>query len=130
MNQFQVNDPSLECQWRALILFGKNTATFKFAFAKSLLELVDEETTRISLNQLAEPFSRNILNHLRENDKQGNNPSSTFLNDCRDHLNGKLTEDELLSSTEKYGFRYVVDAFQNVNGGNVPDQYPSCTKAL
>ena len=123
MNHFQVNDPSLESQWRALILFGKNSATYKFAFAKSLLELVDEETTRISLNQLAEPFSRNILDHLRENDKQGNAASSKFLNHCRDHLNGKLSHGELLSSTEKLGFVNVVDAFQNVNGGTIPDVF-------
>ena len=60
-----------------MILFGKNSANYKFAFAKSLLELVDEERTRISLNQLAESFSRNILEHLRENDKQGN--AATYL---------------------------------------------------
>ena len=58
MTEFQVNDPSLESQWRALILFGKNSATYKFAFAKSLIELVDKETTTISLSDLAEPFSR------------------------------------------------------------------------
>ena len=30
--------PQLESQWRAIILFGKNSATYKFAFAKSLLD--------------------------------------------------------------------------------------------
>ena len=40
-------DLSTETKWRALILFGVNTATYKFAFAKSLLELVDKETTKI-----------------------------------------------------------------------------------
>ena len=60
MIEFQVNDPTLESQWRALILFGKNSATYKFAFAKSLLELANKETTTISLNDLAEPFSRHI----------------------------------------------------------------------
>lgn len=123
MNQFQVNDPSLESQWRALILFGKNSATYKFAFAKSLLELVDAETTRISLNQLAEPFSRNIVEHLRENDKQGNAASSKFLNTCRDHIAGTIPKEELLVATEKLGFVNVVDAFQNVNGGSVPDLF-------
>lgn len=123
MNQFQVNDPSLESQWRALILFGKNSATYKFAFAKSLLELVDEETTRISLNQLAEPFSRNIVEHLRENDKQGNAASSKFLNTCRNHIAGTIPKEELLVATEKLGFVNVVDAFQNVNGGSVPDLF-------
>ncbi|MFC4687957.1 hypothetical protein ACFO4P_13510 [Epilithonimonas pallida] len=40
---FQENDPSLESQWRSIILFGKNSATYKFAFGKSLLELVSKE---------------------------------------------------------------------------------------
>ena len=64
MINFQLNDPSLESQWRAIILFGKNSASYKFAFAKSLLELIDNETTRVSLEELSEPFSRNIVNHL------------------------------------------------------------------
>ena len=51
MTEFQINDPSLESQWRALILFGKNSATYKFAFAKSLLELIEKETTSISLKE-------------------------------------------------------------------------------
>ena len=78
MTNFQLNDPSLESQWRAIILFGKNSATYKFAFAKSLLELANKETTRISLKDLADPFSRNILNHLKENDKQGNSKEVLF----------------------------------------------------
>ena len=61
----------MESQWRALILFGKNTATYKFAFAKSLLELVEKETTKITLKELAVPFSRNITEHLKKSDKQG-----------------------------------------------------------
>ena len=72
MTEFQINDPSLESQWRALILFGKNSATYKFAFAKSLLELIDKETTSISIKELAKPFSKNITEHLKQSDKQGN----------------------------------------------------------
>ena len=48
MTNFQLNDPSLESQWRAIILFGKNSATYKFAFTKSLLELVNNKTTKIN----------------------------------------------------------------------------------
>ena len=123
MTEFQVNDPSLESQWRAIILFGRNSATYKFAFAKSLLELVANETTRISLKDLSEPFLRNILNHLKENDKQGNSKSSTFLNNCRSYLSDELKYSELLQATEKYGFVNVVDAFQNVNGGEIPNPF-------
>ena len=121
MTQFQINDPSLESQWRALILFGKNSATYKFAFAKSLLELVDKETTKISLRKLSKPFSKNIIEHLKENDKQGNSKSSSFLNVCRNHIKGKISDNELWSKTEKLGFVNVVDAFQNLNGAQIPD---------
>ena len=70
MTNFQLNDPSLESQWRAIILFGKNSATYKFAFAKSLLQLVNNETTRISLKDLSEPFAKNILKHLKKNESK------------------------------------------------------------
>lgn len=122
-SSFQFNDPSLESQWRAIILFGKNSATYKFAFAKSLLELVEKEKTRISLAELAIPFTHNIVNHLKENDKQGSSSSSTFLNACRSHIKGELTEQQLYGITEKLGFVNVVDAFQNVNGGTIPNLF-------
>ncbi|WP_405296811.1 HNH endonuclease domain-containing protein [Algibacter sp. Ld11] len=121
MTQFQINDPSLESQWRALILFGKNSATYKFAFAKSLLELVDKETTNISLSKLSQPFSKNIVEHLKQNDKQGNAKSSSFLNVCRNHINGEISDEELWLKTEKLGFVNVVDAFQNLNGSQIPN---------
>ena len=121
MTQFQINDPSLESQWRALILFRKNSATYKFAFAKSLLELVDKETTKISLTELSKPFSKNIIEHLKENDKQGNSKSGSFLNVCRNHIKGEISDNELWSKTEKLGFVNVVDAFQNLNGAQIPD---------
>jgi hypothetical protein len=123
MISFQVNDPSLESQWRAVILFGKNSATYKFAFAKSLLELVDQQKTAITLQDLAVPFSRNIIEHLRVNDKQGNSSSSSFLDTCRKYINSQISEAELLAQTEKLGFVNVVDAFQNVNGDIIPNPF-------
>lgn len=123
MTDFQINDPSIESQWRALILFGKNSATYKFAFAKSLLELIEKETTSITLSDLAKPFSRNITEHLKQSDKQGNSSSSKFLNYCRDFNEGGINEAELLTQTEKLGFVNVVYAFQNVNGGQIPNLF-------
>ena len=123
MTSFQVNDPSLESQWRAIILFGKNSATYKFALAKSLLEFVSEEKTRISLNELSIPYVNKILEHLPNSDKQGNAKSSKFLNYCRDYLSNKISYPELLSYTEKYGFVNVIDAFQNVNNSIIPKPF-------
>ena len=120
MKEFQINDPSLESQWRALILFGKNSATYKFAFAKSLLELIEKEKVSITLKDLARPFARNITEHLKSSDKQGIASQSKFLNYCRAYNNNQIDEAQLLLHTEKLGFVNVVDAFQNVNGGQIP----------
>jgi hypothetical protein len=127
MTEFQINDPSLESQWRALILFGKNSATYKFAFAKSLLELIENETTSTSIEELAKPFSRNITEHLKISDKQGNSSSSKFLNFCRDYNKGIIDQNQLLIQTEKLGFVNVVDAFQYVNGGQIPNLFTKKT---
>lgn len=121
--KFQINDPSLESQWRSLILFGKNSATYKFAFAKSLIDLIATQTNTISLSDLAVPFAGHIIEHLRTNDKQGSSRSSKFLNSCRAFLNDELSQDQLYSDTEKYGFVNVIDAFQNVNGGAIPKPF-------
>lgn len=121
--RFQINDPSLESQWRAIILFGRNSASYKFAYAKALLSLVENETTEISLSDLARPFANSIVEHLKISDKQGNALSSKFLNGCRSYIDNKIGEDELYAITEKYGFVNVIDAFQNVNGGMIPDAF-------
>jgi hypothetical protein len=121
--KFQLNDPSIESQWRALILFGKNSATYKFAFAKSLLSLIEEQKTKISLSDLAIPFADSLVAHLKTNDKQGNSSSSKFLDVCRKFISGSISQEQLYSLTEKYGFINVVDAFQNINGGSVPDRF-------
>jgi hypothetical protein len=123
MIKFQINDPSLESQWRAIILFGKNSATYKFSFAKALLELINNETTSITLKDLAEPFAMNIVQHLKANDKQGSSSSSKFLNHCRAYINGSMSKEQLLSQTEKLGFVNVIDAFQVVNRATIPDQF-------
>lgn len=39
MSEFYEIEPSLENYWRAVILFGRNVASYKFALAKSLYDL-------------------------------------------------------------------------------------------
>ncbi len=46
MPPFDEVNPSLESYWRSVILFGQNSATYKFALAKSLLELADARAWR------------------------------------------------------------------------------------
>jgi hypothetical protein len=123
MTNFQINDVTLESQWRAIILFGRNSATYKFGFAKALLNLIEDQKAEVSLQELAKPFADYIVEHLTKNDKQGNSNSSKFLDGCRKFINGIIDEDQLYFITEKYGFVNVVDAFQNVNGGLIPEVF-------
>ena len=119
MIKFQQQDISLESQWRAIILFGRNTATYKFAFAKSLLQLINNETIKISLEELSKPFADNLISHLRINDKQGSNASSQLLDSCRRYLNDDLTINQVYDITQKIGFKDVLDAFHTVNGAKI-----------
>ena len=94
--KFQINNPSLESQWRAIILFGKNSATYKFAFANAMIELLPSGKSSLSFEELAAPFSKNIVEHLRKSDKQGNSSSSKFLNTCRDFIADRIRAFRLL----------------------------------
>jgi len=122
-NQFIERIPTLESYWRAIILFGANVASYKFALGKSLLELADSENTFIPLKQLAEPFSRNLIEHVKGGCKQITSRSSQFLNACKKSIEGEITQDELLVTTSRLGFVNVIDAFHVVNGQETPTRF-------
>jgi len=123
MPQFIETKPTNETLWRAIILFGRNVASYKFALGKALLELADAETTFIKLEDLAEPFSKHILEHLKLNDKQGTFSSSQFLDACRQYNNSVISKDDLISKTAALGFNNVIDAFHIVNRAEVPKRF-------
>jgi len=50
---FVSKEPQLEDYWRGIILFGRNVASYKFALAKSLLELQPTSGELIKLGDLA-----------------------------------------------------------------------------
>jgi hypothetical protein len=125
MNLFTEEYPSLESYFRSVILFGKNSASYKFALAKTLIELSKDHNsnTFIPLEDLAAPFSKYICEHLKINDKQATSKSSQFLNACRDFNNGKLSHDDLILLTKRYGFVNVLDAFHIVSQESIPTKF-------
>jgi hypothetical protein len=70
---------TLENYWRAVILFGQNVASYKFALGKSLIELSAAGQSAVSLEELADPFSRHIVEHLGRAPKQGTSPPAGHL---------------------------------------------------
>src|SRR5665647_824467 len=120
---FQEAHPSLESYWRSVILFGRNAASYKFALAKSLLEIAPTGRTEITLEELADPFSRHLCEHIAHSPRQVTSPGSQFLDACRSYNDGTFTHEALLQATVQNGFNNVIDAFHIVNNGALPVQF-------
>lgn len=123
MSEFYEADLSLESLWRAIILFGRNVASYKFALGKSLLELAVVEKNFITLDELAIPFSKYISGHLKLVAKQGTFPSSRFLEACRKFNEGEISTEDLRSITVRLGFNNVIDAFHVIGPGDTPKRF-------
>ena len=123
MKKFLEVTPSDTEIFRAIILFGANVQSYKFALGASLLELAKKERTFVTLSELAEPFSRKLCEHLKTGKVQGTARSSRFIEVCKSFNEGALSKEELLFTTERLGFNNVIDAFHNVSSGEVPTRF-------
>lgn len=123
VTDFLAKAPTLDANWRAVVLFGRNVASYKFALARALLGLADRTDELVSLEELAAPFSRHLCDHLRLVDKQTTSRSSKFLDACRAFNRGELSEDALVGTTARLGFNNVIDAFHVVGSGPVPVRF-------
>ena len=123
ITEFQEEHPSLESYWRSIILFGRNVASYKFALAEALTELVSSGKSSVTLNELAEPYSKHLCERLKTASRQATSNSSKFIQSCREYNAGKITYDQLIATTVKLGFNNVIDAFHHVNGGILPVKF-------
>lgn len=120
---FQEEVPTLESYWRSIILFGRNVASYKFALAKSLLEILPSGKTDITLDELAEPYARHICEHLKSAPRQSTSNTSQFLKACRMFNEQAISSEQLRDITVQKGFVHVLDAFHNVNGEEIPVRF-------
>jgi hypothetical protein len=123
MPTFFDNDLTLQSYWRSIILYGKNVASYKFALAKSLIELKKTKNDLIKIDDLADLFANHICEHLRSNDKQITSPNSEFLNTLKKFNLGKVDLGKRNLITAKLGFNNVIDAFHVINGKSIEDPF-------
>lgn len=122
--EFIHHSPTRDNMWRAIILFGRNTASYKFALAQALIELAhDRQQTSISLSELALPYAKHLCTHLLQADKQITQSSSQFIDACRAFNNDSITDTTLTEITVRLGFNNVLDAFHVVNQEAIPTQF-------
>ena len=115
--------PTKESCWRSIILMGRNVASYKFAFAKSLIGLKEQDKTFISLEDFALPYAKNLCEHLEISSKQITSRSSKFLDACNQFNKEEISETKLVEVTTKLGFVNVIDAFHVVSQGSTPIRF-------
>lgn len=123
MSRFYEIEPTIENYWRAIVLFGRNTASYKFALANSLYDLYENNNTLITLDELAIPFAGHLCDHLKKHPKQIAGNKSQFLNQLKNYNDGKIGKGIMLNETVKLGFNNVIDAFHNVHGAEVGTRF-------
>ncbi|HKN05135.1 MAG TPA: HNH endonuclease [Buttiauxella sp.] len=121
--KFYEADPTLENYWRGVILFGRNVASYKFALAHALYEVDQSGSDLVTLEDLAVPFSRHLCQHLLHAPKQITSRGSQYLEACVQFNSGEITQDKLTETTVRLGFNNVIDAFHNVNAGEIEKRF-------
>ena len=123
MLPFQDAAPTPASDWRHIIRFGRNVASYKFALGRVLLELGRQQRTFVPLDDLAVPYAAAICEHLRVEDRQSTSAMSRFLDACRSRNRGELDDEQLAEVTVRLGFANVIDAFHIGRDGQ-PTQTP------
>ena len=123
MTPFLAIEPTSHNQFRALMLFGRNVASYKFALAMALLEVARGGADLITLEELAGPYSRYLRTHLEQATKQSTSRSSRFLDACKGANAGNVSGDELQSITVALGFNNVLDAFHRLGPHDVGQRF-------
>jgi 5-methylcytosine-specific restriction endonuclease McrA len=118
-----IRAPTIEDNWRGIVLYGRNVQSYKFALAKSLLELEPAEGDLILLEELAPVYAKHLTDHLKLADKQGTSGSSKFLDACRGFNLGTVSQAELVDAAVSKGFANVIDAFHRVHHKDVPARF-------
>ncbi len=115
--------PALVDYWRGIILFGKNSASYKFALAKSLLELNPQAGQLLKLSDLAPAFAKHIVDHLKQAPKQALSASSQYLDACRRYGIDDPNQTKLVEETVRRGFVNVIDAFHVVGAKDTQKRF-------
>lgn len=124
MTHFLDTLPITENRWRALILLGRNTASYKFALGKALLDLRANPGDLLRLDELALPFALNLCDHLKIAPKQGATNINKALREGLEGFNrGELERDALREIAVRHGFGDVIDAFHVLSGRSLEQRF-------
>lgn len=114
-------NPTVEDCWRGVVLYGRNTASYKFALATALFELKPQSGSLLKMEDLAPSFAKSISEHLKVAPKQITTTNGKFIQACLAY-NQDQNLGHLIDATVAHGFANVIDAFHIV--GSTPVHHP------
>jgi hypothetical protein len=103
--------------WKAIVLYGLNSATYKRALAKTLLELARHDSTHVAWSFLSEEFLKQYKNRLEGcvMPQQINPNRQTVMERIISQLNhGNLTWTEAVGRVGTDAFNDVIPRFHNI----------------
>lgn len=125
MDEFDgsLDDPVVA--WRAIVLYGLNTATYKIALGRTISNLVVEGQTQISLDQLSSSFLDVYVERLKQGKPQILNAGRlTKMERIVSLLDlGVISRDEAVQRVGKQAFVDVIPRFHTVFERSVPTAF-------
>ena len=114
-------NPTVEDCWRGVVLYGRNTASYKFALATALFELKPQSGSLVKMEDLAPAYAKSIAEHLKVAPKQITTTNGKFIQACLSY-NQDQNLSRLIDAAVAHGFANVIDAFHIV--GSAPVHHP------
>ena len=108
--------------WRAIVLYGQNTATYKIALARCIERFVSEGRDQIPPRSLAEAFLDLYVERLQSGKPQLVLPGRLTVMEriVALHGQGTITRDEAIARVAQQAFSDVVPRFHTVYDRPVP----------
>lgn len=105
---------------RTVLLFGRNTATYKFALLHAISAVAEQKiTSELRYHDLRDEFLKALVRHYRECPNQFNSGATKLTAAIDKHISGEIDWNALMTQAEKNIYNNVFDAFQNVGGGTL-----------
>jgi len=114
---------SAEEYWRAIILYGKTTSTYKMALAQCILNYSRDGIDKITLSDLSEDFLRIYQERLKKNKPQLNlqGRQTVVERKIKEMTVGRITRDEALDTIQKHSlYSMVLPKFHTVGTKPIP----------
>ncbi len=120
--QYLNDDRGINVALRSILLFGRNTATYKFALCEAILK--SSGKSELKYEELYPGFVAALARHVKEHPIQesGAKPGALVLA-CKQYNEGVINTSRLMDIAAQVVPRYVFDAFHNVGNGTLEGTY-------